>query len=175
MKKVFKRYRSSIILLILMLIFTCFNNTLGILALKNSASSILQMLTLLPPIFILIGLLDVWISKETFSKYMGNGSGIKGIIASFIIGSCSQGPLYAAFPIAVIFMKKGVSFFNILIFLGAWSATKIPMILFEGSNLGWKLTITMLIVDIIGIIIMSYIILKTLSKKEIQNIYHNIE
>lgn len=41
-------------------------------------------------------------------KYMDEGSGIKGImILSIIFGSAAAGPLYGAFPVAVVFMKKG--------------------------------------------------------------------
>lgn len=72
-------------------------------------------------------------------------------------------------------MKKGVKFSNILIFLGAWSTTKIPMLLFEGSNLGWTFTITRLIVDIPGIIIMAKLIVSVLSKEEINELYKNAE
>lgn len=39
-----------------------------------------EMLSLLPPIFLLIGLLDVWIPKETMVKYLGSHAGIKGVI-----------------------------------------------------------------------------------------------
>ena len=35
-------------------------------------------------------------------------------------------------------LKKGASFFNVFLFLGAWSATKLPQMLFEISQLGAK-------------------------------------
>jgi hypothetical protein len=58
------------------------------------------------------------------------------VVLAILIGSAAAGPLYGAFPVAAVFMKKGVKFSNILIFIGAWSTTKIPMILFEVSSLG---------------------------------------
>ncbi len=72
-------------------------------------------------------------------------------------------------------MKKGVKFSNILIFIGAWSTTKIPMFLFEMAALGAKFAITRLAVDIPGIIIIAYILSKLISKQEIQKIYDNAE
>jgi len=39
-------------------------------------------------------------------------------------------------PIVAVFIKKGAKFRNVLIFIGAWSITKIPMFLFELSALG---------------------------------------
>ena len=39
-------------------------------------------------------------------KYTGPGSGIKGALISFILGSAAAGPLYAAFPVAAMMLKK---------------------------------------------------------------------
>ncbi|MCX6346508.1 MAG: permease, partial [Actinobacteria bacterium] len=103
--------------------------------------------------------------------YVGEGSGIKGIIIVFIIGSVAAGPLYAAFPVAAVLMKKGAKFSNVLIFIGAWSTTKIPMFLFEMSSMGAKFAITRLLIDIPGIIIIAYAIYFMISKKEREKIY----
>lgn len=108
-------------------------------------------------------------------KYMGDDSGLVGIILSILLGSAAAGPLYGAFPVAAVFMKKGVKFSNILIFIGAWSTTKIPMFLFEAASLGNVFAITRLLIDIPGIIIIAYILQKLVSKKEIENIYENSE
>jgi uncharacterized membrane protein YraQ (UPF0718 family) len=108
-------------------------------------------------------------------KYMGEGSGLKGIVLAVILGSAAAGPLYGAFPVAAVFMKKGVKFSNILIFIGAWSTTKIPMFLFEVASLGAKFAFTRLAIDIPGIIIIAYILLKLIPKDEIQKIYQNAE
>jgi uncharacterized membrane protein YraQ (UPF0718 family) len=130
-----------------------------------------EMLFVIPPIFILLGLLDVWVPKETMIKYLGEGSGLKGILLAIFIGSAAAGPLYGAFPVAAVFMKKGVKFMNILIFLGAWSTTKIPMFLFELSSLGSRFAISRLLIDIPGIIIIAFILSKMVSKKEIEELY----
>jgi len=55
-------------------------------------------------------------------------------------------------------MKKGVKFSNVLIFIGAWSTTKIPLILFEITALGAKFAITRLLVDIPRFILIAYIL-----------------
>jgi uncharacterized membrane protein YraQ (UPF0718 family) len=96
------------------------------------------MLLVVPPIFLLLGLMDVWVPRETLMKFMGPGSGLKGPIIAFAVGSAAAGPLYGAFPVAAVLMKKGASFSNILIFIGAWSTTKIPMLLFEMKALGFR-------------------------------------
>lgn len=175
MKKILKRYRAFIAVASAVLVLTIFNYELGMKVLNVTAYSLKEMVLVIPPIFVLLGLLDIWIPRETMVKYMGEGSGLKGILLSIFIGSAAAGPLYGAFPIAAVFMKKGVKFSNILIFIGAWSTTKIPMFLFEVAALGTKFAVTRLLVDIPGIIIIAIILAKLVSKDEITKIYHNAE
>lgn len=175
MKTIFNKYKSFIIVLTFLIILTFFNKKLGIKAITVTAYSFKEMLMVIPPIFILLGLLDVWVPKETMVKYMGENSGLKGIILAMFIGSAAAGPLYGAFPVAAVFMKKGVSFKNILIFIGAWSTTKIPMLLFEATSLGLKFTLTRLFVDIIGIVLIAFLLSKIISTSEIEKIYKNAE
>ena len=173
MKKLIKRYRVFLIVLIAMIILIIFNRQLGWKALSITGNSVKEMLLVIPPIFILLGLLDVWIPRETMVKYMGEGSGLRGVLLAIFIGSAAAGPLYGAFPVAAVFMKKGVKFMNILIFIGAWSTTKIPMFLFEMAALGSRFAIARLLIDIPGIIIIAFILSKIVSKKDVEELYEN--
>ncbi|MDD3414701.1 MAG: permease [Lachnospiraceae bacterium] len=173
MKKIVKRYRGFIVILIAMIFLILFNRELGFKALRITGNSVKEMLLVIPPIFLLLGLLDVWIPRETMIKYMGEGSGVKGVLLAILIGSAAAGPLYGAFPVAAVFMKKGVKFMNILIFIGAWSTTKIPMFLFEIAALGNTFAITRLLIDIPGIIMIAFLLSQMVSKKEIQDLYDN--
>ena len=175
MKKILKRYQMFIVVFVLIIIVTVVNRELGLKAFSISVDSFKQMLFVIPPVFVLLGLLDVWVPRETMVKYMGEGSGLKGIVLSILLGSAAAGPLYGAFPITAVFMKKGVKFTNILIFIGAWSTTKIPMFLFEIASLGIKFAVTRLLIDIPGIIIIAYALSKVISKKEIDELYKNAE
>ena len=175
MKELLKRYRFFIVTIIIISALILINKSIGIKAVGIIGFSFKEMLLVIPPIFILLGLLDVWIPRKTMIRFMGEDSGIKGIILSFILGSAAAGPLYGAFPVASVFMKKGVKFTNILIFIGAWSTTKIPMFLFEMSALGSKFAITRLLVDIPGIIIIAYILSQAIPKDEITEIYKQNE
>lgn len=175
MKFILSRYRAFLFTVVLVGTLTLINKETGLKAWDISISSFKEMLFVIPPVFVLLGLLDVWVPKETMIKYMGEGSGLKGIFLSILLGSAAAGPLYGAFPIAAVFMKKGVKFSNVLIFVGAWSTTKIPMFLFELSSLGAKFAFTRLAIDIPGIILMSYILSKSISPNQIKAIYKNAE
>jgi Predicted permeases len=152
-----------------------FSRELGSKAVTESAKTIRQMLLLLPPIFIMLGLMDVWVPRETMIRLMGEKSGMKGVVIAFLLGSFTAGPLYGAFPVATVLMKKGVKFSNVLVFIGAWSTTKIPMLLFEGLNLAWPFALTRLAVDIPGIIIIATLISLLTTKEEKEELYRNAE
>jgi uncharacterized membrane protein YraQ (UPF0718 family) len=173
MKKLIKRYTYPVVLIAIYLILSVVYPAFARKAVSSTSSSFVEMLKVLPPIFILLGLMDVWIPREQVIKLIGANSGIKGILFSFLLGSAAAGPLYAAFPVAGIMLKKEASFVNILIFIGAWSTTKIPLLMFESSSLGLKFTVTRLIINLVGIAVIAILINRFIPEKEKQSIYQN--
>lgn len=169
--KVLKRYKIFLISLLVLIITYLFNNSLGFKVFESAKSSLSQMLSSVPPIMIILGLIDVWIPKKILMKYMGNNSGIIGIIFAIIIGSIGCGPMYAAFPLTAILIKKGVKFSNIIIFINTWCVIKISTVLFEISALGIKFTFIRLIIDIPGVIIMGYLVEYFMDKNTLKDIY----
>ena len=129
--KIIKRYKYFLIFSFVLILVSIYNNEFGVYAFKNIKSSLIQMLCVLPPVMILLGLMDEWIPREYFMKYMGDGSKILGILLSFIFAFFAAGPMYAGFPFAAVLLKKGVKFSNIIIFLNAWCVT-IPGIIVMG-------------------------------------------
>jgi uncharacterized membrane protein YraQ (UPF0718 family) len=174
-KNFLKQYLFFIITLIALGVLFIFKFDSGLKATDVIIYSFKEILLVLPPIFILIGLLDVWIPKETMIRLMGEGSGFKGILLAFLFGTVAAGPLYAAFPVAIVFMKKHVKFSNIIILIGAWSSTKIPMLLFEMSALGFKFALIRLALNILVIIIIAYIMSILIKKDEIAALYKKAE
>ena len=173
--KILKRFRFFLLAALAILIITLVNKEIGMKAIETFTFSLREMIFILPPVFVLLGLLDIWVPKDVMVKYMGEDSGLIGIIISIFIGSAAAGPLYGAFPVAAVFMKKGVKLSNILIFIGAWSTTKIPMFLFELNSLGPKFALTRLAINIPGILIIAYTIPKLLKEEDIEEIYERME
>lgn len=124
-----------------------------------------------PPIFILLGLLDVWVEKETMMRFLGKGSGLRGAVMAFALGAAAAGPLYGAFPVATVMMKKGASLFNVFVFVGAWSTAKIPLLTFEASSLGLEFAGTRLLLNLFGIAIIAWVVEHALSQEEQQGLY----
>ena len=115
--KILKRYKYFLFSVSILIIIGLFSLNLFLNVLNSVKSNILQMLSVLPPIMILLGLMDIWIPRETLMKYMGKKSGIIGIILAMLIGSIAAGPMYAAFPFTAVLIKKGAKFSNIIIFI----------------------------------------------------------
>lgn len=114
-KKFLNRYKFFVILLIVNLILLFAAPEIGKKSFKITYDNLLEMLGVIPPIFILLGILDVW-------------------------------------------LKKGTSIFNVLIFIGAWSTMKIPLLIFESTALGYNFSILRLGINIIGIPLIAFII-----------------
>ena len=163
MKAFVKRYRVFLLLALANLAVGVAMPEIGLKSLDITKRNLVEMLSVIPPIFVLLGLLDVWVDRATMMKYTGKGSGVKGILIAFLLGSAAAGPLYAAFPVAGVMIKKGSSLFNVFIFIGAWSTTKIPMLTFEAASLGLAFTLTRLSLSIVGILAIAAITQKSLS------------
>lgn len=158
--KEIKRYKFAILLLLCLAGLAVFNPdtaiTAGIISLKDA----MFILSILPPILILVGLFDVWVPKETVIRFMGQGAGVKGFIVAFILGTIAAGPLFIAFPIAAMLASKGARLANILFFMGVWTSAKVPMVLLEVSFLGGTFTFIHVITGTLMYLLGSFLIEK---------------
>ena len=171
MKDFIKRYRVFLLLLAANVAVGLALPDIGWKSLDLTKQNLLEMLSVIPPIFVLLGLLDVWVDRATMIKYTGKGSGLKGALIAFLLGSAAAGPLYAAFPVAGIMLKKGSSLLNVFIFIGAWSTTKIPLLTFEAANLGVAFMLTRLGLSILGILAIAAVTQKSLSDHQQKEVY----
>jgi len=136
----------------------------GAVIYSNFNQFLIEMITIIPFLFILIGLFDVWFPKEILEKHMGKESGVKGIFLVILLAMLQAGPLYGAFPVAYILYKKGASVKNIFIYLGAFASMKIPMLGIEIGYLGIKFTILRTLISLPLFILIGYIMEKMVGK-----------
>lgn len=134
---------------------------------KNSMYYVIEMFQIMPVIFILTSLIEAWVPRETIIKGFGEGSGYRGSILSFLLGSVSAGPIYAAFPVSKMLLSKGASVSNIVIILSSWAVVKIPMLANEAKFLGPRFMVTRWILTTIAIFMMAYIVSKIVKKEDI--------
>ncbi len=125
-----------------------------------------EMILALPVMFILVGLFDVWVSKEKVQKHIGKSSGLKGVLLVMLLAFMQAGPIYAAFPVAYILWKKGTSPTNIFIYISSASIVKIPMLTFEIGFLGLKFSLLRIFISIPVFIVLSMIMGKYFEKNK---------
>ncbi|MGH4052047.1 MAG: permease [Clostridium sp.] len=136
-------------------------------SLNNSLYYIKEMLIIMPVILILTSLIEAWVPKKSIEKALGEGSGFKGAVFSFLLGSFSAGPIYAAFPVCKMLLKKGASVSSIVVILSTWAVIKIPMLANEAKFLGPKFMATRWVLTTISIFIMAYITSRLVKKEDI--------
>ena len=125
---------------------------------ENFASFALDMLKIVPCAFILIGLFEVWIKRETVERHLGEGSGIMGYLWGILLAGTTVGGIYIAFPIAYSLHSKGAKLGVIFTYIGASAICRIPMAIFEASFLGIQFTAVRLLVSLPLVIITSKIL-----------------
>jgi len=164
MMKFVKKNKFLILSIILLIVLTIVDIRLTYTALENSGKQILSMLMIVPPIFVLIGLFDVWIPRETIITLMGEGSKGRGMVLAFVLGAFSAGPTLIAFPLAMLMLKKGAKYSNVIFFLMVWSSLKLPIVFYQITTLGLQfsmiINVTMLIVFIISALLVDKIFTK---------------
>jgi uncharacterized membrane protein YraQ (UPF0718 family) len=171
MKTFFKKYRIYG-WITLYLVFTAiafiFDFNPGKLIFNNFSDSVIEMILFIPFLFIIVGLLDVWVPKEKIQKHIGQESGIKGIAVMVILAMLQAGPLYGAFPVAYLLYKKGASIRNIFIYLGAFTSMKIPMLGIEIGYLGIEFTLARTLISLPLFIGIGYIMERYLKNRHFE-------
>jgi len=131
---------------------------------RNTWDYLVEMVVILIPVAVLMGLFEVLVPKQLIGKYLGRESGWKGVLLALLFGTAPTGPLYVAFPIAAMLLKKGASPLNVIILLEAWAAIKIPQLLIEARFLGPSFMLVRLALTVPSAILMGWLIQKGIER-----------
>ncbi len=175
MRKDIKKYGFAALMLCANLLLLSYSPTTGAAALAFTTKNFIGFLYILTPIFICVGLMDVWIERETMISMMGRGSGFRGSLAALLLGMVTAVPIYALLPVAGILLKKGCRISNAMLFLCASSSIRIPLLLFEISSLGWAFTLLRFGLNLAVVGIIAFLIEAVLSPEEKEAIYLRAE
>jgi len=132
---------------------------------SNFFSFLVDMLKVLPCAFILVGLFEVWVKRETVEKHFGEEAGIKGYMWAVLLAGTIVGPLYIALPLAYALFSKGARLSVIFTYIGASAICRVPMAIFEASFLGLKFTVIRILISIPLVIASSIILGNYLAKR----------
>lgn len=134
----------------------------------------IDMIKILPCAFILIGLFEVWVKRETVEKHLGDSSGIKGYIWAIILSTTTVGGIFTTLPLAHSLYKKGARVSVVITYLGAASVCRIPMTLFEMTFIGVKFSIIRWLVSL-PLLILIAIFIEKLYKQNALTIPEEVE
>jgi len=157
-------YRLALIVAVADLLIWIFWPAQAAPVMRNTWDYLVEMIIILIPVAVLMGLFEVWVPKQLIGKYLGHESGWKGILLALLFGSAPTGPLYVAFPIAAMLLKKGASPLNVIILLNAWAAIKIPQLLVEANFLGTSFMLVRLALTVPSAILMGWLIQKGIER-----------
>ena len=86
MKKKLMRYRAFLLVFVFIAVLTVVNYKLGLKALTISVNSFKEMIFVIPPVFVLLGLLDIWVPRETMVKFMERDPALRELFYPFCLG-----------------------------------------------------------------------------------------
>ena len=74
-------------------------------ALNIGATTFFSVTLLIVSVFGLVGLLQVWISRDLIVRLLGREGGIKGLLIAALCGTVLIGPAYIIFPLLMSIQK----------------------------------------------------------------------
>ena len=129
----------------------------AIKSLKIAARSFIKILPMAFMIIIVIGLILGFIAPDMISQYMGDDSGILGVLIVGIFGALMYIPALLSFPLAASFLDGGASITTVATFILTLTMVGTVTISLEIRELGKKIAllrngISFIIAIIIGLL-----------------------
>lgn len=134
----------TIIMGLLAIVFLAIGYSKGegqhILGLRSSLKMTVEILPLLIFAFIVAGMVQVLLPHETLSRWIGEESGLRGIIIGTVAGGVTPGGPYVSLPVVAGLLKAGAGLGTLIAFLTAWSLWAVARLPLEIGILGWRFT-----------------------------------
>ena len=95
----------------------------------------------LPAVLMLASIVEVMLPKSVVERWLGVGSGFKGIAVATFAGAFTPGGPFLAFPMVLALYRAGADWAPLITYITAWSILSLPRILvFEIPFVGTELT-----------------------------------
>ena len=125
-------------LLALVLVFIAYQKGIHIQGLKASWNMLLQIIPLLVFAFIVAGMVQLLVPHEIIARWVGEESGLRGILIGSIMGGLAPGGPYVSLPLAAGLLRSGASIGTMVAFLTGWSLLAFSRMPLEIGIMGWK-------------------------------------
>lgn len=114
---------------------------LALEGLVQGATTLLNVVPLLLAAFLIAGLVQALLTQEVVTRWLGTGSGWRGLALACLGGALIPGGPYVYYPIAAALLQAGAGMGVLVAFVSAkniWSVTRLPL---EFALLGPRLTV----------------------------------
>lgn len=144
-----------IIILVIYAVLFIISPDKAVVAINSIGNVFLSMLLPLGLIFVLMLLINLFLNPARVAKFLGKGSGVKGIALSVAAGIISTGPIYAWYPLLKDLREKGAGDSSIAIFLynRAVKPFLLPVMV---TYFGWIYVVTLIILTVLASVVIGY-------------------
>jgi len=126
-------------------------------AIQKGSKNLIQNSIRIFAIFVIIGILQNFLSKEAVSNFLIRFSGLKGVFAGAVTGAIMMGPVATGYPIGKYLLENGGTVALASSFLASWVMVGVISIPLELKNFGKRFTITRNLFAFISVIIIALI------------------
>ncbi|MFC1816387.1 permease [Thermodesulfobacteriota bacterium] len=110
--------------------------------LKNGGKLFVEILPAMIFAFIAAGMIVKVLPRELLTRWIGDESGLRGIIVASLAGAVTPGGPYIQFPVVVALLKSGAGIGPLGAFISSWALLGVNrLFVWEIPLLGWKLSI----------------------------------
>jgi uncharacterized membrane protein YraQ (UPF0718 family) len=108
-------------------------------------------------VFLVMVILNLFLKPGQVSRFLGKGSGIKGVLLSATAGVISMGPIYAWYPMLKQLKEKGAGNSSLAIFLGnrAVKPFLLPVMI---SYFGWFFVLILTVLTVFGSVLVGVLV-----------------
>ena len=108
---------------------------------KAGFTMLVEILPMLLFAFIVAGMVQVLLPHEVIARWVGEESGLRGILIGSVAGGLTPGGPFVSLPLAAGLLRSGAGAGTMVAYLTAWSLWAINRLPMEVGILGWKFTL----------------------------------
>jgi len=118
--------------------------------LKDGGRLFLDILPALILAFIAAGMIGKILPRELMTRWLGEGSGMRGLCIATVAGTATPGGPFVQFPIVAALLKSGAGIAPLMAYISAWSLLGFNrFLIYEVPLLGWKLSLSRMAASLI--------------------------
>ena len=129
--------------------------------LQSGGRTFLGVLPLLLAVFVIVGLTSFLVPRELIARWLGESTGLRGILLGTALGALSPPSLFVAFPLGGAMYQAGAGIGAVVAYLTAWALFSVFRLPLEysflgGHLLGVRLLATVLVPPLVGLAASSF-------------------